>query len=115
MSTIQALIGQVGADPMVVVASPNPLSVSTSAPTVASGASAVTVFSGGVGPFTYSGAWLSGGVGITVAFAITANPSFSTGNGLIQTRTGVWRHTVTDTGDGGATATVDISVTLTVS
>lgn len=79
----------------------------------ASGLTSIDV-TGGVGPFTYSLSGLSGGTGITLTNPNTNTPGFQTSSDAVQYRTGTYRMTVTDTGNGGATVFVDISVELSV-
>lgn len=82
-------------------------------PSVAAGSSHATV-TGGVGPFTYSWSWVSGGTGINLSGTTSSTVSAQTANGSPQVRFGKLRCTVTDTGNGSKTAYVDINVTLTV-
>ncbi len=81
--------------------------------THASGSSTAFV-SGGVGPFTYSWAFVADGAGITLSGTTTATVLATTTTGGVQIRSGTLRCTVTDTGNGGATSTKDISVYLEV-
>lgn len=75
-----------------------------------SGSSTATV-SNGIGPFTHSWAWVSGGGGITLSGQTTQTVTASH-TGITGVFTGVLRDSVTDTGNGGLIATWDISVTL---
>lgn len=80
-------------------------------------ASTSTTVSGGVGPFTYS--WVKQTDATGDAFVISSSTAQSPGwygpnrpDGAADD-TETWKVTVTDTGDGGKTATDIISVTLT--
>jgi hypothetical protein len=77
-------------------------------------ASSTATVSGGVGPFTYSWAWLSGGSGIDILNGTTSAVTvrFTTAQNAVVTYTGTIRLTVTDTGNGNATCTADGSVEL---
>lgn len=71
---------------------------------------AATTPSGGVGPYTYSWARVSGST-VPGASSLTAqNPTWSAAS-VTGIQTAIWRVTVTDS--LGATATAEISVTLT--
>jgi len=98
-----------------ITASPNPADGSSiegsGVPAVAS--STISMVNG-VGPYTHSGAFVSGGVGITTTNATTTTPTWSTADDTVQLRTGTYRHTTIDTANG-ASASVDIPVTLEVS
>lgn len=114
MSIQQALI-KVRAAPMVVSASPNPAEGVGLAGSGVPGAADTTIsVSGGVGGFTYSGSFISGGTGLSLLNPNTANPGWQTLDDAVQTRTGTWRTVVTDSGDGYATASVDVPVSIVV-
>jgi len=67
--------------------------------------------SGGVGPFTYGWVRQSGDSAITAASPSTAATSFSASLASDETKTAVFRCTVTDTVTG-ATTFVDVNVAL---
>lgn len=79
----------------------------------ASGTETATV-SNGVGPFTYSWAFVAGGVGITLTntTSATVGAQRSVGTASFGINTGTLRCSVTDTGNGNLVATKDIAVTL---
>ncbi|MFN9029642.1 MAG: PKD domain-containing protein [Betaproteobacteria bacterium] len=65
--------------------------------------------SGGVGPFTYSWSYVSGDPA-TVNSPSSASTSFTRVGTVPSSAGGTYRCTVTDTGNGGATATIDVIV-----
>lgn len=79
-------------------------------------AAAVVSVTGGIGPFTYSWSYVSGS-SATVVSSTSASTTFRRNGAapsVIDTTnsySGVYRCTVTDTGAGGATATIDVTVT----
>lgn len=79
----------------------------------ASGTSHATV-SGGVGPFTYSWAFIAGGTGITLTntTSSTVTAQRSTGSSTFGVNTGSLRCSVTDLGNGSLVTIWDISATL---
>lgn len=82
--------------------------------TVGGNTNSVTITqSGGVGPFTYSWAYLSGD-NATINSPSAATTSLNT-SGLAAdpalVKNGVFRCTVTDTGNGNQTATIDVNFT----
>jgi hypothetical protein len=82
------------------------------APSPAAGVSTATI-TGGVGPFTHSWAFISGGSGINLSGTTTDTVGATTSTGVPGIRTGVLRDTITDTGTGSVVQ-LDISVTLEV-
>lgn len=72
------------------------------------------IVSNGVGPFTYSWSLISG-PSVTVSAPTSATTSFSASAGAMpggNVLSSVFRCTVTDTGNGGVTAYVDVTVAL---
>jgi len=67
--------------------------------------------SDGVGPFTYQWSHVSGGL-ITIDSATANQTTFSSFLNHEQTVTGVYQVTVTDTGNGNAITTDNVTVTL---
>lgn len=66
--------------------------------------------SGGTGSYTYSTVWLSGGSGISITGAATANPGVTSTAVPYTNRTGTLRTTVSD---GVSSVSVDTPVSLT--
>jgi hypothetical protein len=66
--------------------------------------------SGGVGPFSYSWSYVSGSAA-TVNSGSSATTSFTRSGTVQSTLVGTYRCTVTDNGNGGATAFIDVGVT----
>lgn len=88
------------------------INATNTSPSPAAGSSTATT-SGGIGPFTHSWAFISGGAGINLSGASTATVVGTTATGSPGVRTGVLRDTITDTGTA-VVVLVDISVTLEV-
>lgn len=82
-------------------------------PSYASGGSSASI-SGGVGPFTFSWAFIAGGTGITLSGATLQSVTARTTSNTPQFRQGTLRVTVTDAGNSNLQVTKDISVALTV-
>lgn len=67
----------------------------------------------GVGPFTYSATWLTGGASITIVGATTNAPFLQIQNTApAGTYTGTMRVAVTDTGNGSYTTHTDVPVEI---
>jgi hypothetical protein len=75
--------------------------------------------SNGVGPFTYSWAWVTGGTDITINSSTSATTTFTVTNNTIGNYSGTCRCTVVDTGDGNYSTyytgyDVDVSIDIEV-
>lgn len=82
-------------------------------PTKAGGSSTASV-TGGIGPFTFSWAFVVDGNGITLTNALLQTVTARTNTGTPQVRQGTLRVTVTDTGNGNLQVTKDVGVYLEV-
>jgi hypothetical protein len=83
-------------------------------PNPAVGSSKATV-TGGVGPFTFSWAFVAGGTGISLINNTLSTVTARTNTGSVQVKQGTLRVTVVDTGNANQTVTKDINVYLEVS
>lgn len=72
------------------------------------------IVTGGVGPFTYSWAFIVDGNGITLTGSTLDTVTAATTTSQIQVRQGTLRVTVTDTGNGNLVVTDDVNVYLEV-